>query len=369
MTRRTPARLPARAAERHIDLAAAEAPPVRVGVVGCGYWGSKHVRVLHGLGAVSELAAIDSSRERRTELARTFPALREHEALESALDGLDAVVIATPPVTHARLAQQALAAGKHVLIEKPMTTCSADARALVEQAEEAGLVLMVGHTFEFNPAVMRLRELMEEGAFGEIFYLDGARLNLGLYRHDVNVVWDLAPHDVSIANFLLGSSPVVVQAWGASHANDAVEDVAYLRLGYPDNGIFFQTHVSWLSPSKVRRLTVVGSRRMAVYNDLRDNERLRIYDKGVVAPADDDLHQVPMSYRYGDITSPYIRFDEPLKLLDEHFVRSVQLGSRPRSDGRTGLAVVEVLEAATRSMEQGGRAVELSPAARNLPGV
>lgn len=363
MTSRTPASLTTGPADRCIDLAAVEAPTVRVGVVGCGYWGSKHVRVMHGLSSVSELTAIDPSPQRRTELGRTFPALCQHATLEEALDAVDAVVIATPPTTHAELAARALAAGKHVLVEKPMTTTSADARALVEQAENAGLVLMVGHTFEFNPAVMRLREFMADGELGDIFYLDGARLNLGLYRHDVNVLWDLAPHDVSIANFLLGTAPETVQAWGGAHAHSTVEDVAYLRLCYPQDGVFFQTQVSWLSPSKVRRLTVVGSRRMAVYNDLDDNERLRIYDKGVVPPGDDDLHQVPLSYRYGDITSPYIQFDEPLKLLDQHFIRSVQVGSRPRSDGRTGLAVVEVLEAATQSMREGGRPVTLNTAA------
>lgn len=351
--------IPRAAADRIVDLSDRRPSGLRVGVVGCGYWGSKHVRVLHEIAGVAAVAAIDPARDRLEALTASFPALRCYPELEPVLDDLDAVVVATPPSTHAEIAGLALAAGKHVLVEKPLTTAPDDARALIDQADSASLVLMAGHTFEFNPAVVQLRGIMQDGALGDIFYLDSARLNLGLYRDDVNVVWDLAPHDVSIANYLLGGPPATVQAWGASHANPVVEDVAYLRFAYPEQVVTCQTHVSWLSPSKVRRLTVVGSRKMAVYNDLRDDERLRIFDKGVVAPPDDQMHRIPMSYRYGSITSPYIRFDEPLRLQNEHFIECVRTGERPRSDGWSGLAVVAVLDAAMRSMRQGGREVEV----------
>lgn len=353
---------------RTIDLRSAERP-LRVGVVGCGYWGSKHVRVLHEIPSVAAVVGVDPRRERLTALQRSFPRLRVHPELAPALAEVDAVVVATPPTTHWSIARAALAAGKHVLVEKPLTTSPDQARDLIDRAEAASLVLMVGHTFEFNPAVVHLRQVMEAGELGEVFYLDAARLNLGLFRNDVNVVWDLAPHDISIANFLLGCSPSAVQAWGGFHANPVVEDVAYLRLTYPERGVTLQTHVSWLSPSKVRRLTVVGSRQMAVYNDLRDEERLRIFDKGVVRPSGDELHNIPLSYRYGGITSPYIRFDEPLRVQDEHFIDCVLSERTPRTDGLNGLDVVEAVDAAVRSMRDGGREVRLSPARTTPSGV
>jgi predicted dehydrogenase len=323
---------------------------MRVGVVGCGYWGSRHVRVLQQLPGVDGVAVIDASEERRTLMLRSFPAARAFPDLKSALDEVQAVVVATPPQSHAALARQALEAGRHVLIEKPMTTTSADARGVIALAEARGLTLMVGHTFEYNPAVRMLREIVASGELGRIYYLDSARLNLGKYQSDVNVVWDLAPHDVSIMNFVLGSSPSTVQAWGATHAHWELEDVAYVRLQYADLGMTAQIHVSWLDPCKVRRLTVVGGRKMAVYNDLADEERIRIYDKGVVAAPTQDMHGVPMSYRYGGITSPYVTLQEPLALQDQHFVDCVRTGQRPQTDGQNGLRVVEVLEAAARSM-------------------
>jgi predicted dehydrogenase len=212
---------------------------------------------------------------------------------------------------------------------------------------------MVGHTFEYNAAVWKLREVVESGELGEIYYIDSARLNLGMYQTDLNVVWDLAPHDISIINYLLGSCPSVVEAWGAKHAHRSQEDVAYLRLTYPDRALRAQVHVSWLDPCKVRRVTVVGSRKMAVYNDLADQERIRIYDKCVVAAEREDIRNRPMSYRYGGISAPFIPMQEPLTVQDQHFVECAGSGRRPRTDGASGLAVVQVLEAAARSLERG----------------
>jgi predicted dehydrogenase len=235
-----------------------------------------------------------------------------------------------------------------------MTTSVASARRLIEEAEAASLTLMAGHTFEYNAAVWKLREVIESGSLGRVYYIDTARLNLGLYQPDINVIWDLAPHDISIINYLLGCKPTTVEAWGSSHAHAYLEDVAYVRLHYMELGIIAQIHVSWLDPCKVRRVTVVGSQKMAVYNDLADQERLRIYDKGVVAASEqEDLHDLPMSYRYGGIFSPFISLQEPLSIQDQHFVECIATGRRPLTNGENGLAVVEVLEAATLSLRRG----------------
>jgi len=216
---------------------------------------------------------------------------------------------------------------------------------------------MVGHTFEYNTAVLRLRELVRSGELGELFYIDSGRLNLGLYQSDVNVIWDLAPHDISIINLLLSTPPSSVQAWGARHAHRRLEDVAYLRLTYDDLSVSANIHVSWLDPCKVRRVTAVGSRKMAVYNDLAADERIRIHDKGVSSPLEvidgTDLTQPPMSYRYGDITVPFVPQSEPLAAQDGHFLDCIISGAPCRTDGINGLAVVEVLQAAQTSLETG----------------
>jgi len=327
---------------------------VRVGVIGCGYWGSKHVRVLQQIPAVSSVAVIDPRSDRLAEFARSASAVAVFNDLDTALPHVDAVVVAVPPRRHYRVALRALAAGKHILVEKPMTTSTTSARRLIDEAADRGVTLMVGHTFEYNAAVWKLREVVESGELGEIYYIDTARLNLGIYQADVNVLWDLAPHDISIINYLLRKTPHSVHAWGAKLAHYRQEDVGYLRLDYGDHGGVAQVHVSWLDPHKVRRVTIVGSRKMAVYDDLADQERLRIYDKGVVASNQDDIRNPPMSYRYGGISAPYIRFQEPLRVQDEHFVECVASGRRPRTDGESGLAVVGVLEAAARSLRRGG---------------
>lgn len=328
---------------------------VRVGVVGCGYWGSKHVRVLHSVRDVGQVVAIDPCDERVLPLKRSFPGLVSFSSLASALDHVDAVVIATPPATHAPLGMMALTAGKGVLIEKPLATSTEDARQLVGHAAAQRVTLMVGHTFEYNAGVWTLRDLVQRGELGHIHYLDSARLNLGLYQWDVNVIWDLAPHDVSIFNHILGSSPSSVEAWGSKHAHAELEDVAYLRLQYDDLGVMANIHVSWLDPCKVRRVTVVGSSKMAVYNDLSTEERVRVFDKGVVSKANGNVQDIPMSYRYGEIRSPHIEFEEPLSVQDRHFVACVRDSGSPRTAGENGLSVVQVLECADISLREGRR--------------
>jgi predicted dehydrogenase len=313
---------------------------------------------------VEQVIAIDPRQERLRDLNRALPSLAMYQNLQAALDQVDAVVIATPPRTHARLALAAMAAGKSVLVEKPLAMSTTEAYLMIEEASARSLTLMVGHTFEYNAAVWKLRELVQSGELGRIYYMDSARLNLGLYQHDVNVIWDLAPHDISIYNYVLGSSPVSVQAWGSRHGYQHLEDVAYLRLLYADPQVTANIHVSWLDPCKVRRTTVVGSAKMAVYNDLASNERIRVFDKGVVPPENGaNLQDYPMSYRYGEIRLPYVAFDEPLYVQDREFVSCALTGGQPQTHGYNGLAVVQALECAELSLQTGGP-VELEQVAQ-----
>jgi predicted dehydrogenase len=330
---------------------------LRVAVAGCGYWGSKHVRVLHAADDVDELVLVDTREDRLLALSRSYKISRCYTALAPALEHVDAVVVGTPPSTHVPLALTAIRAGKHVLVEKPLAPSSAEARTLVAAATAANVVLMVGHTFEYNPAVRKLAELVRTEELGQLYYLDSARLNLGLYQNDVNVIFDLAPHDISIINYVLGRTPVAVQAWASRHAHRRLEDVAYLRLYYDDCpegcGLWANIHVSWLDPCKVRKITAVGSKKMAVYDDLAAEERIRILDKGVSLPEGDDLTQPPMSYRYGDIVVPFVSPEEPLAVQDRHFIECIMKGTQPLTDGEDGLSVVEALEAAELSRRFG----------------
>jgi predicted dehydrogenase len=323
-----------------------------VGVVGVGYWGSKHMRVLRSTTGVVAVIGIDERYVGGDGGRTPDPDGVGFADLAEALPSVDAAVIATPPSSHAALGLQAIAAGKHVLVEKPLAVTATEARALMEAAEAAGVVLMSGHTFEHNAAVHKLRELVRSGDLGRIYYLDCARLNLGLYQSDVNVIVDLAPHDISIANFVLGSRPATVTAWGSRHVHPAHEDVAHLRLDYADLGVRVNIHVSWLDPRKVRRITVVGSKKMAVYDDMNAEERIRVYDKAAVPPVDDEEPLSGVAYHLGDVVSPYIAFSEPLAVQDQHFVDCVLNGTRPATDGSSGLSVVQVLECAQISLAE-----------------
>ena len=319
--------------------------PVRVGVVGYGYWGSKHVRVLAGLPNV-EVTVVENRPPRLREAALSFPSARLATSLEEACRDLDAVVIATPPCSHALVARQALRAGLHTLVEKPLATSVAEAESIVAEAE--GLTLMVGHTFEYNAAVWKLKQLISSGEFGRVLYIHTARLSLGRYQNDCNVIWDLAPHDISIVSYLLDEYPEVAAAWAQRNVGELHADVAYLRLNFPRASVPAFVHVSWLDPNKVRRVTVVGERKMAVYDDLAAEARIRIYDAGVT-PAqlgeEPAPFEMPVTYRTGDITSPYVDFTEPLLVQDSHFVDCVRTGRKPNTDGQRGLEVVKVLEA------------------------
>ncbi|MGH3871987.1 MAG: Gfo/Idh/MocA family protein [Pseudonocardiaceae bacterium] len=323
-------------------------PDVRVAVVGYGYWGSKHMRVLSSMPGV-QVTIVEQDPERIAEARRSYPAAASAPRLDDAVHQVDAVVVATPPSTHAEVAMQALRHGRHTLVEKPLATTVGDAQEMVDTAARTGAHLMVGHTFEYNAAVWKLKQIIDSGELGRILYIDAARLSLGKYQRDCNVIWDLAPHDISIASYLLDELPRTAWVWAKRHVGHRHADVAYLRLDFQQAATHAFVHVSWLDPCKVRRVTVVGERKMAVYDDMSDNERIRVYDIGVDPGDPDDhgeSHAMPVSYRTGDIVSPYVQFNEPLLVQDSHFIECIRSGSKPNTPGERGLDIVRVLAAA-----------------------
>ena len=327
---------------------------IQVAVVGYGYWGSKHVRVLSTMPDVA-VTVVDSDRARIQEAASLYPSVEAIATdLDDVLGHVDAVLVATPPASHHPVAMTALRKGKHVLVEKPLATSVAEAEALVATAAAHDVRLMVGHTFEYNPAVRQLRDIIRSGQLGRVLYIDSARLSLGLYQRDVNVIWDLAPHDISITSYLLDELPIATSVWAQRNVGPWQEDVAYLKLDFPTTHAF--VHVSWLNPRKVRRTTVVGERRMAVYDDMSDNERIRIYDIGV-DPAEIDnphmAHEMPVSYRTGDIISPFVPFQEPLMVQDREFVDCIRSGLPAATPGERGLDIVRVLAATDVALATG----------------
>jgi predicted dehydrogenase len=300
------------------------------------------------------VAVADSQADRLEYVRRQYPGVkrfRDHRVLLAS--DVDAVVVATPIETHFAVARDALLAGKHVLVEKPLAASVSEAITLNQLARQQQRTLMAGHTFLYNPAVLELRRIVQSSELGRVYYVDTARLSLGLFQRHVNVIWDLAPHDISILSFVLGRRVLAVSARGSTCVRPDVLDVAYVELQFED-GLTAQIHVSWLDPAKVRRITVVGNRKMAVYNDVSLGEKIRIYDKGVTAPPTDNFGEFQLSYRHGEVTIPYIPWQEPLRLECEHFVDCVRTGATPRTDGLQGLAVVTVLEAADESLANGG---------------
>ncbi|HEX9834388.1 MAG TPA: Gfo/Idh/MocA family oxidoreductase, partial [Mycobacterium sp.] len=327
--------------------------PVRVGLIGYGYWGSKHVRVLASIPGVT-LTVVEGDSDRLLEAKTAFPAIRVATQLSEVQDDLEAVVIATPPQSHAPVALQALRAGLHVLVEKPLATSLPEAELMVSEAAKAGVTLMVGHTFEYNSAVWKLKQIISSGELGRILYIHTSRLSLGRYQNDCNVIWDLAPHDISIVSYLLGEFPEAVSVWAQRNVGDVHADVAYLRLDFPGTSTPAFVHISWLDPNKVRRVTVVGSQKMAVYDDMSDNERIRVYDVGVSRTEIDDAHHaMPVTYRTGDITSPYVNFIEPLMVQDTHFIDCIKGRCATKTPGERGLEVVRVLSATDTALETG----------------
>ena len=361
---------------------------IKVGVIGYGYWGPNLARNFYELPAADLIAVADLKEERRKQAASKFPQLVTTEYYRELFDlGLDAIVVSTPPATHHQVARECLEHGLHVLVEKPLTLNSRDAEDLIQLADSRSLTLMVGHTFEYNSAVLALKALIDSGELGRIYYIDAARLNLGLFQRDSNVLWDLAPHDISTLLYLVGRDPISVSARGWSCISEGIYDVAYVNLVFPDDLPGF-IHVSWLDPCKVRRITVVGSKKMAVLNDVENEQKIKIYDKGVDPPSyTNGFAEFQWSYRSGDILIPKLRLTEPLRqecqvFIDRCLVRQrrddvheaaeVSSGGSfqscpidtlcticsgntkgPYSCGRDGLRVVRILEAAQHSMTNG----------------
>jgi predicted dehydrogenase len=329
---------------------------IGIGVIGAGYWGPKHVRNFSSLPDARMCAVADPDPTRLAAIQWQHPHVSLTTNYCELLDraDIDAIIVATPVRTHASITREALRAGKHVLVEKPLAASEREAEELLELAEATGCVLMVGHTFLYHPAVRALRRLVEQGELGEIYYAHAQRLNLGLFQHDINVLWDLAPHDISILMYVLGADPTEASARGHSHVRPGIEDVAHLDLLFPGR-VHASIHLSWLDPKKVRRMTIVGSRKMAVYDDVQTLEKIRVYDKGVEAPPHtSEFGEFQLSYRYGDITIPYLDGGEPLQLECSHFLDCIKTGATPLTDGSHGLKVVRVLERAQASLDQGG---------------
>jgi predicted dehydrogenase len=317
------------------------------GIVGWGYWGPKIARNLDSIPHANVTMVADTDVHRLTGLMTYQSSIQTTTQIEDLFcSNLDGIVIASPVRTHYQLAKEALLHGKHVLVEKPLTASVSEAEELVALAQKHQRILMVGHTFEYSPAVNELRNLVRNGDLGKIYYIEAERVNLGLFRSDINVIWDLAPHDISILLYLFGQRPEQIRVQAHAHLRPGIHDVAHIDLGFA-SGMMAHIHVSWLHPCKIRRITVVGNARMAVYDDTSPAEMIKIYNKGADVNADPTV-----SYRYGAITIPHIDWIEPLRLECEDFVNAISTGSPPRADGYVGLEVVRVLAQAQEVLEQ-----------------
>jgi predicted dehydrogenase len=331
-----------------------------IAIVGLGYWGPNLVRNFASVEGGVLRTCCDLDERRHKKLATQYPSVRFTTKFEDILVDaeIQAVAIATPVNMHYELAKRALSAGKHVLVEKPLTMRVDHAEELVALAEKKGLVLMVDHIFVYSPPVLKMKEIVDSGKLGKLFFIDTVRINLGMLQHDVNVVWDLAPHDLSIVDFILGRLPRSLAAFGSTHTGNDIEDVAYLNLDFGD-GLIANFHINWLSPVKVRHIILGGSDQSLIYNDLDISEKIKVYNRGISLPHEPDLkHRLMVSYRSGDVWSPNIGNEEPLSRMAAHFLSCIREGKVPVSDGHAGLRVVRILAAAQRSIKaQGGRVV------------
>ena len=340
--------------------------PTTIGVIGCGYWGPNLLRNFSENENARLRWMCDLDKKRLETLGRRYPAAQTTTDYQELLRDpeLAAVVIATPVSTHFRFAKDALSAGKHVLIEKPFTANVVEAEELIEIAERERLTLMVDHTFIYTGAVRKVKEMLESGELGELLYFDSIRINLGLFQRDINVVWDLAPHDLAIMDYIIDRQPLSVTATGSCHVERGIENIAYVMLRFPDEFIA-HFHFNWLSPVKIRRTLIAGSRKMIVYDDIEPTENIRVYDKGVMvtrteeATRKEDAYRTLVSYRTGDVWVPKLDSTEALHYVCDEFLTSIAEKRRPLTDGRSGLRVVQILQAAQQSISEGGRPVEL----------
>ncbi|MFB3786786.1 MAG: Gfo/Idh/MocA family protein [bacterium] len=339
---------------------------INIAVTGCGYWGPNLIRNFHFLaehGSKNSRCKLkkvcDTDKKRLSHIKSLYPDVDVTPDYQEIVSdpGIDAVVIATPVRYHYAMAKQSLEAGKHTFIEKPMASSVAECAELDRLARDKKLTLMVGHTFIYSPPVRRIREIIQSGDLGELLYISSWRLNLGLFQRDINVAWDLAPHDISIILFITKASPVSVNCQGKAHVTPKVEDVTNMSIHF-DNGVFATIQNSWLNPNKIRKSMFVGKNRMLVYDDLEPLEKIKIYDQRVSTPPHyDTFAEFQYSYHYGDVYSPYIKQDEPLKVECQHFLDCIQSGQEPDSGGREGIQVVRIVEAACQSLHNDGHKV------------
>jgi predicted dehydrogenase len=338
--------------------------PTRIGIVGCGYWGPNLLRNFIENEAAEVRWICDLDPSRLAVMGRRYPAAETtadyHKLLQD--HSLDAVVIATPVATHYEFARDALESGKHVLIEKPITARASEAEELIRIAEKTGRILMVDHTFVYTGAVRKMKELVTGGDLGELLYFDSVRINLGIFQRDINVVWDLAPHDLSIMDYLIDIRPIALTATGSSHIERGIENIAYVMLRFPGEFIA-HFHFNWLAPVKIRRSLLAGSRKMVVYDDIEPTEKIRVYDKGVTTNRSEDereaVYKTLVSYRTGDVWVPKLDSTEALKYVCAEFLDSIRKNRQPLTDGYAGLRVVKLLEAAQQSIDEGGRLIDL----------
>ena len=333
---------------------------MRIGVIGYGYWGPNIVRNFHSQDNCRVTLVADRNPKCEERLTKVFPSVGfttdENQILNSR--DIDAVAVVTPVWTHYELAKKALENGKHVFVEKPFTYSVAQGEELIELADRKNLKIMVDHTFLFTGAVKKIKELVDKKELGDLYYYDSLRVNLGLFQHDVNVIWDLAPHDLSIMDYVIAAKPEAVVATGERHLN-GVEDVAFITVYFPKR-IIAHVNVNWLSPVKVRTTLIGGEKKMLVWNDLEADEKLRIYDKGVsMSTNPSNLHQLLVSYRSGDMWAPQVEQVEALKAETAYFLKCIEENSKPLNDGEAGLRVVRILEAADRSVRSRGEAISL----------
>jgi predicted dehydrogenase len=334
---------------------------VRLGVIGYGYWGPNLVRNFSASSDARVVAVSDLNPARLAEVAARYPTIKLTTEYHDLLNdpGIDAIVVATPVSTHFHLAMETLQAGKHVLVEKPLAPTAREAAQLIEMAAGRHRVLMVDHTFVYTGAVRKIKELVDSSRLGRLYYYDSVRVNLGLIQHDVNVLWDLAVHDLSIMDYVLGRQPIAVAATGAAHIPGKPVNTAYLTCFFAEN-VLAHFHVNWLAPVKIRRTLIGGDRQMIVYDDLEPSEKIKVYDKGItLQDGREDVHELLVGYRAGDMWAPQLGMAEALSVEAAHFIDCVRHGREPLSDGQAGLRVVRILEAATESLAHGGRPIEL----------
>ena len=332
-----------------------------IAVVGCGYWGPNLIRNFNSLSGCEVKIACDLDEKRLNHMKSLYPGIKTTKEFDQVLDdkNIDAVAIATPVKCHFEMAIKCLHAGKHIFVEKPMASSVTECEELISAAEIKNLIIIVGHTFIYSPPVRKIKEIIENGSLGEIQYISARRLNLGLFHTDINVAWDLAPHDISIILYVLGEAPVAVNCQGKAHVNPKIEDVSSMTLNFA-NGAFAIIQSSWLDPNKIREMTFVGSKRMLIYNDIDPAETIKIYDKRVETPPHyDTFAEFHYSYHYGDMYSPYLKQYEPLKRECQHFLDCIKTGKLPESSGYEGLKVVRILDAASESLNQNGALVEI----------